>query len=163
MGSSSAWSRCSTPSSPSLWPTRSSPPGLRGRGPADAGHPGDGGGPVRSASTSSAEKLPVLTGPDTAGKSTLAEDYKAFIEEFLSERDKCVMAGKAKFDQEAALKSIIGAGREMGEEVTEQSMTKSKKQGPGTEVVFSGSGYSIGERRKSYRNDCGKRNLREEI
>ena len=25
VGSSSAWSRCSTPSSPSLWPTRSSP------------------------------------------------------------------------------------------------------------------------------------------
>ena len=58
----------------------------------------------------------------------MAEDYKAFIEEFLSERDKCVMAGKAKFDQEAALKSIIGAGREMGEEVTEQSMTKSKSK-----------------------------------
>ena len=30
------------------------------------------------------------------------------------------MAGKAKFDQEAAFKSIIGTGRELGEEVTEQ-------------------------------------------
>ena len=38
------------------------------------------------------------------------------------------MAGKAKFDQEAAFKSIIGAGRETGEEVTEQSVTKSKSK-----------------------------------
>lgn len=36
------------------------------------------------------------------------------------------MTGKAKFDQEAAFKSIIGAGREPGEEVTEQPVTKSK-------------------------------------
>lgn len=38
------------------------------------------------------------------------------------------MAGKAKFDQEAAFKSIIGADREPGEEVTEQLVTKSKSK-----------------------------------
>lgn len=38
------------------------------------------------------------------------------------------MAGKAKFDQEAAFKSIIGAGREPGEEVTEQPAKKSKSK-----------------------------------
>ena len=38
------------------------------------------------------------------------------------------MAGRAKFDQEAAFKSIIGAGRETGEEVTEQSVTKCKSK-----------------------------------
>lgn len=38
------------------------------------------------------------------------------------------MAGKAKFDQEAAFKSIIGAGREPGEEVIEQSAKKSKSK-----------------------------------
>lgn len=36
------------------------------------------------------------------------------------------MAGKAKFDQEAAFKSIIGAGREPREEVTEQMVTKNR-------------------------------------
>lgn len=36
------------------------------------------------------------------------------------------MAGKAKFDQEAAFKSIIGVGREPGEEITEQTVTKNK-------------------------------------
>ena len=41
----------------------------------------------------------------------MAEDYRAFIEEFLSERDKCVMAGKAKFDQEAALQNMMRAGK----------------------------------------------------
>lgn len=39
-----------------------------------------------------------------------------------------MMAGKAKFDQEAAFKSIIGAGREPGEEVAEQMVTKSKSK-----------------------------------
>lgn len=38
------------------------------------------------------------------------------------------MAGKVKFDQEAAFKSIIGAGRELGEEVIEQPVTKSKSK-----------------------------------
>lgn len=38
------------------------------------------------------------------------------------------MAGKAKFDQEAAFKSIIGAGREPGEEVTEQPVQESKNK-----------------------------------
>lgn len=38
------------------------------------------------------------------------------------------MAEKVKFDQEAAFKSIIGAGREMGEEVTEQPVAKSKNK-----------------------------------
>lgn len=38
------------------------------------------------------------------------------------------MAGKAKFDQEAAFKSIIGTGRELGEEVTEQPATKNKNK-----------------------------------
>lgn len=38
------------------------------------------------------------------------------------------MAGKAKFDQEAAFKSIIGTGRELGEEVTEQPATKNKSK-----------------------------------
>lgn len=38
------------------------------------------------------------------------------------------MSGKAKFDQEAAFKSIIGAGREPGEEVTEQPVAKSKNK-----------------------------------
>lgn len=32
------------------------------------------------------------------------------------------MAGKVKFDQEAAFKSIIGAGRELGEKAIEQSV-----------------------------------------
>ena len=38
------------------------------------------------------------------------------------------MAGKAKFDQEAAFKSIIGTGRKLGEEVTEQPATKNKSK-----------------------------------
>lgn len=38
------------------------------------------------------------------------------------------MAGKAKFDQEAAFKSIIGTGRELGEEVTEQPAIKNKSK-----------------------------------
>lgn len=38
------------------------------------------------------------------------------------------MVGKAKFDQEAAFKSIIGTGREPGEEVTEQSAKKNKSK-----------------------------------
>lgn len=38
------------------------------------------------------------------------------------------MAGKAKFDQEAAFKSIIGTDREQGEKVTEQSAKKSKNK-----------------------------------
>lgn len=38
------------------------------------------------------------------------------------------MAGKTKFDQEAAFKSIIGAGRGPGEEGTEQPATKSKNK-----------------------------------
>ena len=38
------------------------------------------------------------------------------------------MAGKAKFDQEAAFKSIIGAGREQGEGVAEQPAKKSKSK-----------------------------------
>ena len=38
------------------------------------------------------------------------------------------MAGKAKFDQEAAFKSIIGFGREPGEELTEQTVTKNKSK-----------------------------------
>lgn len=38
------------------------------------------------------------------------------------------MAGKAKFDQEAAFKSIIGADRELGEKVTEQPVQKSKNK-----------------------------------
>ena len=38
------------------------------------------------------------------------------------------MAGKAKFDQEAAFKSIIGVGREPGEEITEQTVTKNKSK-----------------------------------
>ena len=37
-----------------------------------------------------------------------------------------MMAGKAKFDQEAAFKSIIGAGREP--EVQEPSVTKEKNK-----------------------------------
>lgn len=39
-----------------------------------------------------------------------------------------MMTGKAKFDQEAAFKSIIGAGQEPGEEVIEQPETKSKNK-----------------------------------
>jgi len=39
-----------------------------------------------------------------------------------------MMAGKAKFDQEAAFKSIIGTDREPGEKVTEQSAKKSKNK-----------------------------------
>lgn len=38
------------------------------------------------------------------------------------------MAEKAKFDQEAAFKSIIGAGREPGQKVTEQPMAKNKNK-----------------------------------
>lgn len=38
------------------------------------------------------------------------------------------MSGKAKFDQEAAFKSIIGGGREPGEEVTEQPAAKNKNK-----------------------------------
>ena len=37
------------------------------------------------------------------------------------------MAGKAKFDQEAAFKSIIGAGREPESESRENPTTKEKK------------------------------------
>ena len=36
------------------------------------------------------------------------------------------MAGKAKFDQEAAFKSIIGAGRESETEAPEKSVAKGK-------------------------------------
>ena len=45
-----------------------------------------------------------------AEKSTVSEDYKAFIEEFLKGEQE------AKFDQEAAFKSIIGAGASEGSE-----------------------------------------------
>lgn len=38
------------------------------------------------------------------------------------------MAGKAKFDQEAAFKQIIGADREPGEQVTEQPVKKNKSK-----------------------------------
>lgn len=38
------------------------------------------------------------------------------------------MAGKVKFDQEAAFKQIIGADREPGEEVTEQPAKKNKSK-----------------------------------
>ena len=38
------------------------------------------------------------------------------------------MAGKAKFDQEAAFKSIIGAGRETGEETSEKPVSKGKNK-----------------------------------
>lgn len=38
------------------------------------------------------------------------------------------MAGKAKFDQEAAFKSIIGPGREIGLESLEQSAKKGKNK-----------------------------------
>lgn len=38
------------------------------------------------------------------------------------------MAGKAKFDQEAAFKSIIGAGREPGTEGPKQSVSKEKNK-----------------------------------
>ena len=36
------------------------------------------------------------------------------------------MSGKAKFDQEAAFKSIIGAGREPVEEMAEKFLSKGK-------------------------------------
>lgn len=36
------------------------------------------------------------------------------------------MAEKAKFDREAAFKSIIGAGRETGEETSEKPVSKGK-------------------------------------
>lgn len=38
------------------------------------------------------------------------------------------MAGKAKFDQEAAFKSIIGAGRETGEETSEKPVSKGENK-----------------------------------
>ena len=38
------------------------------------------------------------------------------------------MAGKAKFDQEAAFKWRLGVGREPGEEITEQTVTKNKSK-----------------------------------
>ena len=38
------------------------------------------------------------------------------------------MAGKAKFDQEAAFKQIIGVAREPGEQVTEQLAKKNKSK-----------------------------------
>ena len=38
------------------------------------------------------------------------------------------MAGKAKFDQEAAFKSIIGADREPVEKIVEHPVTKSKSK-----------------------------------
>lgn len=38
------------------------------------------------------------------------------------------MAGKAKFDQEAAFKSIIGADREPGGKITEQPQIKNKNR-----------------------------------
>lgn len=39
------------------------------------------------------------------------------------------MAGKAKFDQEAAFKSIIGPGRETEQEAPELSVAKEKNKG----------------------------------
>lgn len=38
------------------------------------------------------------------------------------------MAGKVKFDQESAFKSIIGAGRELEEKAIEQSVKKNKSK-----------------------------------
>ena len=38
------------------------------------------------------------------------------------------MAGKAKFDQEAVFKSIIGAGRETGEETSEKPVSKGENK-----------------------------------
>lgn len=38
------------------------------------------------------------------------------------------MAEKAKFDQEAAFKSIIGAGRETGEETSEKPVSKGENK-----------------------------------
>ena len=38
------------------------------------------------------------------------------------------MAGKAKFDQEAAFKSSIGAGRETGEETSEKPVSKGENK-----------------------------------
>ena len=38
------------------------------------------------------------------------------------------MAGKAKFDQEAAFKSIIGAGQETGEETSEKPVSKGENK-----------------------------------
>ena len=38
------------------------------------------------------------------------------------------MAGKAKFDQEAAFKSIIGAGRDKGEETSEKPVSKGENK-----------------------------------
>ncbi len=37
-----------------------------------------------------------------------------------------MMAGKAKFDQEAAFKSIVGLGRKLGSEISEQPAEKRK-------------------------------------
>ena len=39
-----------------------------------------------------------------------------------------MMAGKAKFDQEAAFKSIIGAGRELGADTQGQPIQKGKNK-----------------------------------
>ena len=38
------------------------------------------------------------------------------------------MAGKAKFDLEAAFNYFFGVGRESGEEITEQTVTKNKSK-----------------------------------
>ena len=49
------------------------------------------------------------------------------------------MAGKAKFDQEAAFKTIIGVDREQGEKVTEPSEKKSKKKiGYNDRIILNG-------------------------
>jgi len=60
-----------------------------------------------------------------AERSTVSEDYGAFIDEFL--RRICMMAEKAKFDQEAAFKSIIGTDRKKTLETGERPTATEKR------------------------------------
>lgn len=70
------------------------------------------------------------------------------------------MSGKAKFDQEAAFKSIIGAGREPGEEVIEQPVAKSKNKDRVQRSYFLDRDIEKALRRKALEEE---RNLTEEI
>lgn len=58
---------------------------------------------------------------DYAGKSAVIDDLGLLLK-----NSKCVMAGKAKFNQEAVFKSIIGPDRELELESLKQSAKKEK-------------------------------------
>lgn len=70
------------------------------------------------------------------------------------------MAGKTKFDQEAAFRSIIGAGREPGEEITEKPVKKNKSKDRVQRSYFLDRDIDKALRKKAIEDD---RNLTETI